>query len=165
MLRLFKKKQQKFDIEAFIAGSVKGMQLVTEAHKKAWRLGQEKSWSVDEKKGKIIFSFSDGIQASAQAQIVGTFNTKDNTFMWGWGHPSVSQDLQRHAARVKVFGEQYGSEELTTKEVQCTEARAWEYTALAMLLSEANGAYRVLVGSDTAIFMTFGEVALDREQG
>ena len=165
MLGLFKRKKKNFDIEAFIAGSVKGMQLVMETHKKTWRLGREKSWSVDEKMGKIIFSFEDGVSASAPAQIVGTFNTKENTFMWGWGHPSVAQNLQRHAARVKVFGEEYGSDELTTRKVQCTEARAWEYTALAMLLSEANGAYCVQVGTDTSVFMTFGEVALDRQPG
>ena len=47
MLNLFKKKK-KFDIEAFIAGSVKGMHLMTETHRKVWRLGQETSWSVDE---------------------------------------------------------------------------------------------------------------------
>ena len=161
MLKLFKKKK-KFDIEAFIAGSVEGMHLVTETHRKVWRLGQEKSWSVDEKMGKIIFSFADGVAASAPVQIVGTFHTTENSFMWGWGHPSVAPDLQQHAARVKAFGVEYGAEEFTTRKVQCTEDRAWEYTALAMLLSEANGAYRVMVGTDTAVFMTFGEVALDR---
>ena len=164
MLRLFKKKKQ-FDIEAFIAGSVKGMQLVTEEHKKAWRLGQEKSWSVDEKKGRIIFTFADGVQASAPAQVVGTYNIKDSTFMWAWGHPAVTPDLQQHAARVKAFGKEHRSQELTTSQLPCTESRAWEYTALAMLLSEANGAYRVLVGTDTAVFMTFGEVALDKQLG
>lgn len=164
MLRLFKKKKQ-FDIEAFIAGSVKGMQLVTEEHKKTWRLGQEKSWSVDEKKGKIIFAFADGAQASASAQVVGTYNIKDSIFTWAWGHPAVVPDLQQHALRVKVFGKDHGSQELTTNQLPCTESRAWEYTALAMLLSEANGAYRVLLGTDTAVFMTFGAVALDKTPG
>ena len=161
MLKLFRKRK-KFDIEAFIAGSVKGMQLMTETHRKVWRLGQEKSWSVDEKKGKIVFSFADGVAASAAVQIVGTFQPAENSFMWGWGHPSVVPDLQQHAARVKAFGEEYGSPEFTTRKVPCTEDRAWEYTALAMLLSEANGAYRVQLGADTAVFMTFGEVVLDK---
>ncbi len=160
MIKLFKKK--KFDIEAFIAGSVKGLQLMTETHKNTWRFGQEKSWSVDEKKGRIIFSFADGVLASAPTQVVGTLvgthHNEENTFTWGWGHPSVASELKRHAARVKAFGEQYDSEELTTKIVPCTEKRAWEYTALAMLLAEANGAYRAQLAPETAVFMTFGEV-------
>ena len=70
--------------------------------------------------------------------------------------------LQRHAARVRDFGIEYGSEELITQQIPCTEKRAWEYTALAMLLAEANGAYCLQTTPETFVFMTFGEVDLKK---
>jgi hypothetical protein len=160
MFGLFKKK---FDLEAFIAGSVEGLQMVTDAHRGTWHLGEEKSWDVDQDIGEIRFLFADGTVASSPVQIVGTFNAKDGTFMWGWNHPSVTPSLQMAAARVKEFGEEHQSIEFQTHKVSCTEKRAWEYTALAMRLSEAGGAYRAEASPGTYVFMTFGEVRLARE--
>ena len=154
MLKLFKKKA--FDIEAFIAGSLEGMQLVNKAHRETWRLGQEQSWKVDEDAGRITFSFGDGVVVSAPVQIVGIHDTEKQIFIWAWKHPSVVPDLRRHAAQVRAFGEQYHSSELTQPQTRCTEKRAWEFTALAMLLAEANGAYRVQTAPGTFVFMTFG---------
>jgi hypothetical protein len=148
------------DIDAFIAGSVEGLRLATEAHQGTWRLGEEESWNVDQDTGQIVFEFSDGTVASAPVQIVGTFNAGDNTFMWGWDHPSVDPALQASASRVKAFGEEHGFRELTTQTVSCTEKRAWEYTALAMRLAEASGAYRAEAAPGTYVFMTFGELRL-----
>ena len=161
MLKLLKKK--KFDIEAFIAGSLEGMKLVNETHKKTWRLGQEQSWKVDEVEGRISFSFADGAVVSAPVQIVGTYSVAEKTFTWAWEHPAVEYRLQQHAARVKAFGAQYGSKELKTAKISCSEKRAWEYTALAMLLAEANGVYRVKGSEDVLVFMTFGDVAIEKK--
>ncbi len=161
MLKLLKKKK-KIDVEAFIADSYKSLQLVTEEHRKTWQLGQEKAWAVDEDNGKISFTFANGTVASAPAQVVGTFQVQDKTFTWGWQHPNVIPKLQRHAFRVREFGIEYGAEELTTQHIPCTERRAWEYAALAMLLAEANGAYCLQTQPDTFVFLTFGEVDVKR---
>jgi len=153
-----KKKKKKIDIEAFIADSFNGLQLVTEEHRKRWQLGQEKAWAVDEASGRISFSFADGKVVSAPAQVVGIYHVSDKTFSWAWKHPNVLPNLQRHAARVRDFGIEYGSEELTTQQIPCTEKRAWQYTALAVLLAEADGAYCLQAAPDTFVFMTFGVV-------
>ena len=157
MIKLLKKKK-KIDVEAFIADSYKSLQLVTDEHRRTWQLGQEKAWAVDETSGKISFTFASGAIASAPAQVVGTFDVQGKTFTWGWQHPNVVPQLQRHAHRVREFGMEFGAEELITQQIPCTERRAWEYTALAMLLAEANGAYCLQTQPDTFVFMTFGQV-------
>jgi hypothetical protein len=158
MFGLFKKKM---NIEEFIAGSLEGLGMATGAHNRIWRFGEESSWDVDQDNGQIIFSFADGSIVSSPVQMIGTFNAKDGTFMWGWDHPSIVPELQANALRVKQFGEEHGSKELTTHKISCTEMRAWEYTALAMRLSEASGAYRGEAVPGTFVFMNFGEVRLD----
>lgn len=151
------------DLEAFIAESVEGLKMATSAHKATWRLGEEKSWGIDQDAGEIVFLFSNGKKAVAAVQIIGTLNTGDSTFMWGWDHPSVRPALQEDAKRVKSLGEEHGLEEFTTQTISCSEARAWGYTALAMRLSGANGAYRAQASPDTFVYLTFGEVTLEEE--
>jgi hypothetical protein len=158
MLKLFKKK--KFDLEAFIAGSMEGMQLVTDSHKAAWRLGQEKFWRVDEDEGTIAFCFADGVVVSAPVQIVGIYNSQEHLFDWGWNHAGVVTKFQQHALQVKGFGAEYQVKEMVGSPVPCTEKRAMEYTALAMLLAEASGAYRVQLSPGNWVYMTFGKVTI-----
>ena len=157
---MFSRFKKRNDIETFISDSVTEVHSITGAHSGNWRLGEEQSWSVDLNNGHILFSFADGTQAVAPIQIVGTFNAKDDTFMWGWGHPSVLPQLQKNASLVKAFGRKNNASELTKKKIPCTEKRAWEYTALAMRLGEAKGVYRAETANGTYVFMNFGEVQL-----
>ncbi len=94
-------------------------------------------------------------------QIVGTYNTDNGTFLWGWDHPSVAEPLRKHAALAKQFGEENGLAQYTERMVECTEEQAWEFTAVAARLGEANGAYRGPAGT-ALVFMTFGEVKLSK---
>lgn len=155
MLKLFRKRQ--IDIDAFIADSVRGLQLVTEEHRKNWRLGQEVRWEVDEDLAELTLEFEDGVIASAPAQIVGSYHLSKGYFVWGWKHPAVPASMQLHAAKVRAFGNKNNAPEFTTSQVPCSERRAWEFTALAVMLAEANGAYRVQGTHDTFVYMTFGE--------
>ncbi|MFO1093735.1 MAG: hypothetical protein U0992_10550 [Planctomycetaceae bacterium] len=67
--------------------------------------------------------------------------------------------MQEHAQKLRTHGQQHGINALTTRKLACDENTAWELTALACHLCEAQGAYRGPAGS-TLVFMTFGEVAL-----
>lgn len=156
MRKLFSKKT--FDLEACIAASFEGLQLVNQTHRDNWRLGQEQSWKVDEHSGSIQFTFADGAVVSAPVQVIGTYHAAEQSFQWAWDHPSVPPKLRLHTAKVKAFGQANTCQELTKGKTPCTEKRAWEYTALAMLLAEANGAYRARIAADTYAFMTFGAV-------
>ena len=137
--------------------------MTTDAHRGTWHLGEEETWDVDQDSGNIIFTFANGTIASSPVQIIGTYNAKDGTFMWGWDHPSIVPALQNNALKVKIFGEEHGSKELTTQKISCSEMRAWEYTALAMRLSEAGGAYRAEASPGTYVYMNFGEVRLAKK--
>ena len=162
--RTTKKPVKNSEVEEFIAGSSEGLKLATEAHQKAWHLGEEEKWDVDQDKGIIIFTFSNGVKATAPVQIIGTYNNKDKSFMWGWEHPSVELPLQKNASLSKAYGEEHKVKEFTTKKVSCTLDRAWEYTALAMRLSGDSGAYRGESSPGTFVFLNFGKVTLVKKK-
>lgn len=149
---------EKIDVTQFIDQSVEGLKQVTEVHAQTWGLGSEVNWGVDQDSGLIRFNFADGKVATAPAQIIGTYYK--GTFMWGWDHPSVKPGLDEAAKKLKSWGTENEQEHLITQKVAISEEEAWAYTALAMRLSEGNGAYRANAGGGTLVYMTFGDVNL-----
>ena len=61
-----------FDVQAFIAQSMEGMQAATAAHCATWHLDEAEQWSVDMDSGLIVFQLPGGVVAIAPVQIVGT---------------------------------------------------------------------------------------------
>jgi hypothetical protein len=93
-------------------------------------------------------------------QIIGTYNTLDNTWLWAWDHPSVVSALQDHAWKVREYGETNSIDLLTTRKLNCSQTQAWEFTAVACKLCNAQGGYRGPAGT-TLVFMTFDNVSLN----
>jgi hypothetical protein len=149
------------DYKTFLARAVEELKVRTAAHKGGWHFGEEERWSVDQDQGKIVFAFKEGVTATASVQIIGTFNTEDNTWLWAWANPSVDKPLMVDALKVKAYGEQHKVSELTTRKWSGTEDDAWKMAALAAKLCGAQGAYRGPAGN-THVFMTFGQIELKK---
>ncbi|MBC7815313.1 MAG: hypothetical protein IAG10_00270 [Planctomycetaceae bacterium] len=161
--RLFGKQKPKepAEYQSLLEQSMEELRLKTAAHDGLWHLSDAKNWSVDQDVGQIVFSLPKGMKAICDVQIIGTYNTDDETWLWGWDHPAVQKPLQDHAWMVKRYGDSHAISRLTTKKLACTEDEAWEFTALACKLAEAQGAYRGPSGP-TLVFMTFGQPSLEK---
>lgn len=116
-------------------------------------------WSVDLDAGTIRFTSATRI-VTAPVQVIGTYDTLDGTFLWGWDHPSVSEAQAADARLARAFGERHDLPLFTTRMVECTEEQAWRFTAVALYLSGAQGSYRAPTGT-TMVFMTFGNMTLE----
>jgi hypothetical protein len=143
-----------------IERAMHGLSTLTAAHDRTWQIG-EADWSVDQDAGTIVFDSPEGIRAVAPVQIIGTYDTLEGTWLWGWDNPFVAPTLAEHAKRVLAFGQEQGFEVLTTRILTCPEEQCWELTALACMLCDAQGAYRG--PADTSrVFFTFGAVTLSQ---
>lgn len=151
------------DTNIFVQQTVNGLRAQTAAHNATWHLDKATQWAADQDSATLFFTFADGSVASASFQIVGTYNGDEETFLWGWDHPSVQPALRKHAQLAHEWGETHGLKDYTTPLVQCSQDKAWEFVAVAARLGEANGAYRGPSGS-TYIFMTFGKITLQKQQ-
>ena len=137
-----------------------GLETLTAANHQTWDLGGA-DWSVDLDEGVIEFQNSKRWLISAPVQVIGTYDTRDGSFMWGWDHPSVPGHSARAAQLAFDYGKRHELADLTTNPVKIGEDEAWAYTALAAYLSESNGAYRGAMGT-TLVYMTFGEVTITK---
>ena len=143
-----------------IQKAMKGLAAVTTAHNSTWHLG-EADWALDQDIGNLVFTTPQGMQAVAPAQIIGTYNTEDGTWLWAWDHSSVQPSIAKDAKAMLAYGQQHGYAKLTTRKLQITEDQAWELTALAFMICSANGAYCGPAGT-ALVFMTFGKVQLSK---
>jgi hypothetical protein len=148
------------DLQSEIDRAMSGLQSLTAAHDGIWQIGQA-AWSVDQDEGTITFTSPNGLRATAPVQIVGSYNTQDGTWLWGWDNPSLEAPLTEHARKVQSFGQEKGFDILTTPKLVCPEEQCWELTAFACMLAGAQGAYRGPAGT-ARVFMTFGEVKLSK---
>jgi hypothetical protein len=154
--------QPDVEFQKLLAASVAELQAKNEAHK-VWGLGSFDRWDIDQEVGDLVFSNADGTTAVAPAQIIGSFSTNDNSWLWAWDNPSIVDAMKRDALKVKQYGEQHGIEKLTTRKWTGTEEDAWAMTALAAKLCGKQGAYRGPSGK-SFVFMTFGEVKISKGQ-
>lgn len=138
------------------------IQLRTQMAINMWGLDTA-SWAVDFNSGMITFINDEKeIVITAPVQVVGTYNTEDGTWLWGWDHPSVSEPFDESAKLVRNFGEQYGKEKLITRKIVASIDDAWEFTALACYLSGSEGGYSGQSGS-TRVFMVYGSVTISKK--
>lgn len=140
--------------------AVSHVQALTTAHEGVWHIG-EASWGADLEAGIITFDSPNGMQVEAPVQVIGTYNTDDETWLWGWEHPSVPPPLDQHAQLVLDYGRKNSVPDLTTRNLQCSTDRCWEFTAVACLLAEAQGVY-IGPSGPTLVYMTFGAVKLSK---
>lgn len=152
---------ENFDIDSYMEKARNHLSALTQGHREAWNIGSADRWDADQEAGEILWTFPDGIIARAPFQIIGTYNSKDDTFLWGWDHPSVLPHLRRDAEAVLEFARRNGIDFLQDRKVVCSDGAAWDLAALATLICDRQGAYRGPSGT-TAAFMTFGEVSITR---
>src|SRR5215813_2541477 len=142
--------------------SVEELALKTQAHKETWGLGNIERWDLSQITGELVFSLPNGLKAVCPAQIIGTYNSKDQTWLWAWANPSIDEKMRANALKVRKYGEEHKIDRLTKSKWKGTEDDAWAMAALAVKLCEEQGAYRGPAGA-TYVFITFGEVKLSKK--
>ena len=137
---------------------MESLRIKTGMHDRLFQIGKS-AWAVDQDTGLITFTSPDGIVATASAQIIGTYNTTDGTWLWAWDNPSVESKLVSDAIIAREYGRKHTVSDLTTAKLNITEDKCWELAAVACELAGEQGVYRGPAGS-TQVFIAFGTVKL-----
>lgn len=106
-----------------IARAVEEMRRKTEAHVGRWHMDQSR-WAIDMGAGTITFTNPRDRKVVAPVQVIGTFYTRDRTWLWRWDHPWVEPTRARHAGLARRFGERYQLARFTTRKIESSEDEA-----------------------------------------
>lgn len=142
--------------------SIEELELKTQAHKEVWGFGKFDRWDLDQDTGQLVFSFPDGVRAVSPAQVIGTYNSKDHTWLWAWANPSIDEKLKADSLKVRRYGREHKIDRLTKSKWAGGEEDAWAMAALTVKLCGKQGAYRGPAGA-THVFIVFGEVTLSKK--
>jgi hypothetical protein len=142
--------------------SIEELKLKTEGHVNIWGLDRIDRWDLNQASGQLVFTLPDDMRAVAPAQIIGTYNSEDKTWLWAWANPSIEDKLKVDALKVRKYGEEHHVVKLTQRKWTGTEDDAWAMVALAVKLCEEQGAYRGPAGA-THVFIAFGGVTLSKK--
>jgi hypothetical protein len=135
------------------------MAILTQSEKDLWGL-HNADWNADLASGVITFTNTEmGLIVTAPLRVIGTYDIQDCTWLWGWNHPSVAEQLGEHARRVRDFGQRYELQAPTTRKITASKDDAWGFTAPACHLGGGQGGYNGSSG-DIRVFMTYGEVTI-----
>ncbi len=146
------------EFQRFLTVSAEKLAIQTALHTNLWQLDQAE-WLLSQDEGTITFIAPNGMTATCSAQIIGTYDTQDHTWLWAWDHPSVAEPLRQAAHTVRAYGVAHACNQLTTRKLICTEQHAWEFTALAAHLCNAQGGYRGVAGT-ALVFVVYDHVRL-----
>jgi len=148
------------EFKSLLEASMEGLRLQTEAHQGTWRFGQSERWDFSQDTGELVFTFLDMV-VRAPAQIIGSFDSREGSWMWGWANTSIADSLTRDSVQVREYGEQHHIRRLTTPGWPGKEIDGWQMAALANRLCKTSGVYRGPAGT-TFVFFTFGQVKLTK---
>ncbi len=146
------------ELQHILAISAEKLAIQTALHTSLWQLDQA-DWLLSQEEGALTFIAPNGMTVICTAQIIGTYNTEDYTWLWAWDHPSIAEPLRQSAHAVRAYGVAHALAQLTTRKLICTEQHAWEFTALAAHLCNAQGGYCGAAGA-TLVFVVYDHVRL-----
>lgn len=84
---------------------------------------------------------------SPSFDVIGTFDTTDRQWTWGWADQTLEAKVRTRIEGVKKQGQAWGIDALTTGLLTLeAEAQAWELSIVATAVSNADAMYRVIDG-------------------
>jgi hypothetical protein len=116
-------------------------------------LGSHDRWDVDQTTGVLAFSNGGATEVICDVEILGTYSSITSTWLWGWANESVLKVLTENVLRVKEYGEREGLNDLRERKVECSEAEAWAFAALASKVLGGLGVYRGPTGRGYVMMM------------
>jgi len=134
------------------------------AHSDKWGIDDCETWSVEQATGTIIFTNTrkGHKKVVGKVQIIGSFNSDDNSWRWAWANKTVKEDLQKDALTLKEYGEKNKLKQLTKETWEGEMNDGWKMTALAVKLLKADCAYRGPAGK-LYVFMTIRDLKVADE--
>ena len=151
------------EIETLLMQGRERIDKTTRAHAERWGLGTAKRWALDQDDGRIVWSFEDRV-ASADVQILGSWNAQVTSFVWSWDNDSIQAPLCATAEKVRAFGAEHGVAALNSSPLKLGEEQVRDLVALAFQVGGCTGLYHPYDGK-LATYITFGPVTIEEPGG
>lgn len=145
--------------DAVLDECVSKMKETQQKNVKDWGMDKIDKWSWDEM-GNLSFVLKDGTRVTARYQIIGSYNIKDESWIWAWNNPEVKSDLAHDAKKVQQYGQAHDIDILKTPGWKGESAMSWKVAAFALHHCEASGIFAAPVSEKLQVFLLFREIKI-----
>ncbi|MEL6983687.1 MAG: DUF6882 domain-containing protein [Actinomycetota bacterium] len=135
------------------------------AHEQMWHMSDAVNADVDLAVGQITWNLADRL-VTAPVELLGTWDPADQTFLWGWDHPSVRPGTAGASTATRDFAIEHGIAELQPSKVSCSFDDTWSLAAPAVMIGDLQGIYRMETSPGGAwAFLGFGQISISARSG
>lgn len=120
-----------------------------------WGVGMETDFGYDQDEAVLTLHGIAGAQPALKAQILGSFDPHDRSFMWAWHNPSISPEVCAMARAAREQGESDADPAFTTPVMTAKFDDLALVIALAAQKGGADGVYRAVLDNATSVFLAF----------
>jgi hypothetical protein len=120
-----------------------------------WAVGLEHDYTFDQAAGRLVLKFGHGPDLALDAQVLGSFDPSDRSFMWGWHNSSLRPELQQAALLARAEGVRSGEGALTTPVQTMFFDQMTPLLARAAQIAGVDGIHRARTESLTWVFMAY----------
>src|SRR5262249_40609031 len=104
--------------------------------------GSWERFDIDQEAAAFTLSSDGKVRVRADMRIVGSLSRTSHTWLWSWGNGQIVEGARRGVDWLQALGRQDDPPRPAEPKWSAEEVDAWEVTAVACLLLQAEGAYR-----------------------
>lgn len=133
------------DFDAFVEESLVRMRAGEAATRERWGVGLADRFVLDQQRGTLAFLNTDRgyKRVEARAQVIGSFNASEKSWMWAWANESLARGVTTDARALRDYGEAHGFAQLSDRGWDDAKMDdGWRAAALALRLCRADAVYR-----------------------
>jgi hypothetical protein len=124
----------------------------------SYGVGLEDSFDFDQGTGELTLVFPNGRELMCEAEILGSFDPAQRTFLWAWANPSLTEEVTRTAQHIRRIGEGRGEAILTEGEQAIKFDVIGRLMAYGASVGELVGVYRAMSGH-TSVFVAMKRIS------
>jgi hypothetical protein len=102
-----------------------------------------------------------GERVALTVQILGTFSTRTETWLWSWGQPEAAERETGRLREIRAYGREQGSLKIACAHWAATEKDVFEMTAVAASFIPCLGEYRLPYARGYSVFLVLSAVEIE----
>jgi len=142
--KLFGKKNMEIlveDLDEFFDKCLEELEEANDDLLKKYDIGSFERWDFDQRSAELVFSNKGVNLLKAKVSFIGSYSSKSESWMWGWGNDSLLPHLTEKTHVIREFGERNNIDVLVDRAWEATDDAGWAMAAASLKIVGGLGVY------------------------
>lgn len=127
----------------FVDSCYKNLETKQRLMYETYRIGTFSDYWFDQELSVLQFKNSNKVELEFEIVCIGSWAHKNETWMWSWANPSMTNECREDSGRIKALKTKTGVEIFEMEGLNCSEEMAYELVAMSVSQLDAIGMYKI----------------------